>query len=217
MSQKLKAGVGIQKLGLILILIGIFVSMNGVAAAPPNPVMIPPAGLIVVDGDRGEWVPATDFFADMHKAAKLDKEILSKLYLRYDCENGILYAMVLVEDGYTINATNDDDQYIKVDGTKLVDANDTNGETQPNFVYIENATGVKIGWEASAELASSTYNDLNVHTQVFDDETSAVANRSIQLTIHCGPEIPEFPTIALPIAAILGLMFILQSRRRKED
>ena len=29
--------------------------------------------------------------------------------------------------------------------------------------------------------------------------------------------IPEFSTIALPIAAILGLMFILQSRRRKED
>jgi hypothetical protein len=29
--------------------------------------------------------------------------------------------------------------------------------------------------------------------------------------------VPEFSTIALPIAAILGIMFILQSRRRKED
>ena len=29
--------------------------------------------------------------------------------------------------------------------------------------------------------------------------------------------IPEFSTIAIPIAAILGLMFILQSRKRKED
>ncbi len=29
--------------------------------------------------------------------------------------------------------------------------------------------------------------------------------------------IPEFSTIALPIAAIIGIMFILQSRRRKED
>ena len=28
---------------------------------------------------------------------------------------------------------------------------------------------------------------------------------------------PEFSTIALPIAAIIGIMFILQSRRRKED
>ncbi|MDF1531079.1 MAG: PEF-CTERM sorting domain-containing protein [ANME-2 cluster archaeon] len=30
-------------------------------------------------------------------------------------------------------------------------------------------------------------------------------------------EIPEFPTIALPIAAIVGIMFILQSRKGKED
>ena len=30
-------------------------------------------------------------------------------------------------------------------------------------------------------------------------------------------QIPEFSTIALPIVAILGIMFILQSRRRKED
>jgi hypothetical protein len=29
--------------------------------------------------------------------------------------------------------------------------------------------------------------------------------------------IPEFQTIALPIAAILGIMFILQSRKRKEN
>ena len=28
--------------------------------------------------------------------------------------------------------------------------------------------------------------------------------------------IPEFPTIALPIAAILGLMFIISSRKKKE-
>lgn len=56
-------------------------------------------------------------------------------------------------------------------------------------------------------------------------------NHKLRVTIHPTGEvseadfikkdsfesIPEFPTIALPIAAILGLMFILQSRRKKED
>ena len=40
---------------------------------------------------------------------------------------------------------------------------------------------------------------------------------SYRLTSRVSVPIPEFPTIALPIAAILGLMFLLHSRRRKED
>ena len=39
---------------------------------------------------------------------------------------------------------------------------------------------------------------------------------SLRVTCHVIP-IPEFSTIALPIAAIIGIMFMLQSRRRKED
>ena len=34
---------------------------------------------------------------------------------------------------------------------------------------------------------------------------------------HNITQVPEFSTIALPIAAIIGIMFILQSRRKKED
>ena len=34
---------------------------------------------------------------------------------------------------------------------------------------------------------------------------------------HNLTHVPEFSTIALPIAAIIGIMFLLQSRRRKED
>ena len=50
-----------------------------------------------------------------------------------------------------------------------------------------------------------------VHMRLLNG-TVAVADDSTWIT-----DIPEFPTIALPIAAIMGLMFILQSRRRKED
>lgn len=39
---------------------------------------------------------------------------------------------------------------------------------------------------------------------------------SLRVNCHAVP-IPEFSTIALPIAAIIGIMFMLHSRRRKED
>jgi len=41
------------------------------------------------------------------------------------------------------------------------------------------------GWKASATLAPGTYNNLNVHTQVDDNQTSAVENRAIDLVIAC--------------------------------
>ena len=54
----------------------------------------------------------------------------------------------------------------------------------------------------------------------FDGAGADVNNKAI-LTVPSSHDamshVPEFSTIALPIAAILGIMFILQSRRRKED
>jgi hypothetical protein len=59
--------------------------------------------------------------------------------------------------------------------------------------------------------------DAKIH---FDGAGADEKNKAI-LTVPSShdamSQIPEFPTIALPIAAILGLMFILHSRRRKED
>jgi len=49
-------------------------------AAPPQPTY----GVANVDGNIGEWDLANDFFANMYRAGKTDKEIESKLYLRYD-------------------------------------------------------------------------------------------------------------------------------------
>jgi hypothetical protein len=39
--------------------------------------------------------------------------------------------------------------------------------------------------------------------------------QTVQVTIKT-TTVPEFPTIALPIAAVLGLMFIISSRKKKE-
>lgn len=44
---------------------------------------------------------------------------------------------------------------------------------------------------------------------------STVSSDRVNVAVNNIP-IPEFPTVALPIAAVLGLMFILSSRKKKE-
>ena len=193
------------------------------AAVPPEPSYITDSSEVIdVDGNIVEWDLTNDYFADMYKAAKDNKAVLSKLYIRYDCENGILYAMVLLDNDYVIDPdAAADNHFIKVNESgeskivvKLVDADTGDDDDAPDFHYILNSDDEKIGWEASTDLPVGSYK-LNVHTQVYNDETSAVEGRDLALLINCGTnDIPEFPTIALPVAAILGLMFIFG---RKKD
>ena len=204
-----------------VIFVGILVVMvPGVlalpAASPPAPSYITlPSEVTDVDGDNSEWDLSADFFANMTEAANSNNEVLSKLYLRYDCTNETLYALVLLVPDQVIDEnSNPDNHYIKVNGDKKVDGTYGDDGNAPDFQFIVNATGAKIGWEASTPLSAGSYTNLNVHTQVYDDRTSAVEDRSISLVINCGDAyIPEFPTVALPIAAIIGLMFIFGRKR----
>ena len=201
-------------------------------AEPPAPAYIelgdtPPT----VDGDPVEWNLAEDgngdFFADMIRAGGLggQTEVESKLYLRYDCDTGTLYALVLGVGGVPVlvEGTDEtksppeyigrDNAHIKVrlsgysspsDFDKLVDGA---GHNVPpaEFVWINKRVStiedfnddglIADGWEASAPLTEGSY-DLNVHTQVWDDDesqTSAVKDRNISLVITC-----EETAIALP-------------------
>ena len=151
-----------------------------VVAAAPN---VNTGSGITVDGSFADWTEA-DFFADMYRAGKADKEVESKLYLRYDCTSGILYVRVDPVDGVTI-IESDDDNFVKFgQNDKKVDGNDAPPDaTQPNFAYApENG-----GWEASFSVGQVSILDLNVHAQVDDDgsQTSAVADRAIPMNITC--------------------------------
>lgn len=181
----------------------------------------------IVDGNRSEW-DENDIFVKMYEAGIESKTHLADLYLRYDCNEEELYVLVWAVNG-TINSNENynDDHYIKIgQSDKLVDAN----YVASKFQFINNSNGEADGWEAWINLPEDCYspnnspeNGLNVHTQVNysgeEDRTARPShNKQIDLYIHCREvPIPEFSTIALPIAAILGLMFILQSRRKKED
>gem|GEM_PF-5576388 len=156
----------------------------------------PTYGTATVDGDSSEWDLTNDFFAEMYEAGKLDKDVLSKLYLRYDCSTGTLYALVLPEPGQDIQATADDN-FIKLgQNSKLVDGGSPyypSDGTPPDFEWIGLSGVVAEGWEASTPLPPEDYENLNVHAQIVPGRTSAVAGRAIDLKIDC----PEMGAITI--------------------
>ena len=184
----------------------------------------PSYNLTSIDGDRSEWMEA-DIFAPMYEAGKDDHLHLADLYLRYDCNQIKLYALVWAVNGTIDTTKGPEDHYIKI-GQSTVYVNSSSDDSE--FQFINNNGTDADGWEARIVLPDGCYSNvtadgLNVHTQVDYDGKSRTARPShnpfeIDLNIDCREiPIPEFPTVALPIAAILGIMFILQSRRRKED
>lgn len=173
------------------------------AATPPQPTY----GTAIVDGDSSEWNLAEDgsgdFFANMHRAAKSEKKVESKLYLRYDCETNTLYALVLGVEGVPV-LVEPDDSFLKLGNSdKLVDGNYGDDDSVPDFAWVglSGDEETALGWEASASLSPGAYNNFNVHTQVDDCEgeeelgvcpqTSAVIDREIQLVIECEPTVIE--------------------------
>jgi hypothetical protein len=167
------------------------------AANPPEPTYIDELNGILpptVDGLTGDWDPTLDHFAYMYLAGGNGGQTdeLAKLYLRYDCGSGYLYALVLTKAGVTIDADgNPDEHYIKFgNGQKLVDANDAPPDgNPPDFAWVGlNADGTTaLGWEASAFVPQGYYNNLNVHTNVnFSGvQTAQVLDGSIDLDLTC--------------------------------
>ena len=151
----------------------------------------PTYGTMIVNGDYGEWDLAQDFFADMYRAADPTKDILAKLYLRYDCDSNTLGVLVMAEPGHSIDVdAGADEHFIKVNDTKVIDANYTppDGAPPPDFAWIGlSADGsTAAGWEASIAMYPGSY-DLNVHSNVDDGQTSQVERMGVGIYIECAP------------------------------
>jgi hypothetical protein len=184
-------------IGLLLVIamlvagmVAVMVPGEAQAANPPEPTY----DWATVDGDDSEW-DTSDYFADMIKAGGQGNqtEVLSKLYLRYDCKNNILYALVLAQPGYAIDAdTGGDNHFIKfgTSGPELVNGTSAYRPpdgTAPDFEFVGLSQDGKTaeGWEASAPVSPGSYTDLNVHAQIDNEQTSAVENKAIDLVINC--------------------------------
>ncbi len=185
-----RRGVSMRSISVIgagvVLLTALFASTT--MAASPN------SGTAVVDGATGDWSLGADFFADMTDAGKADADVRAKLYLKYDCEEGVLYALVLVQNGEKGRQERTDEAYVAIDGSKEIDS--FNGE----FAWVNGDGVLADGFEGSAELEPGSYS-LRAHILVADDSADGytpmdVIGRTVPLDIECNDEEPtdEEPT-----------------------
>jgi hypothetical protein len=143
---------------------------------------------MIVDGQYNEWDLSKDFFSNMWRAGDPNKPnpvLESKLFLRYDCSAGTMYALVLNEPG-VIGVNSADDAWIKVDGNKVVGGSSGDNGEPPDFQWIRDSSNNIIGYEASFNKATGSYS-LDAHIQVNDDgsQTSRTNKNKICLVISC--------------------------------
>ena len=177
---------------LIIAILGIVITTGSAVVAP---VSEPTYGSAVVDGSYGEWDLSKDFFANMWEAGSPNKPnavILSQLYLRYDCDKNVLYALVLRDKNY-LPLKKADDAWIKVydlGNSPRVSGKSGNDGTPPDFMWVYSGSTI-IGYEASFYLPEGTYS-FEAHIQISNDRTSSTGRRGNYqtLVIDC-PDIPS--------------------------
>jgi hypothetical protein len=160
---------------LVLALVVFPFSAAQANASTPEPTY----GSAVVDGDPGEWDLTVDQFAPLYQAGMSNKPIEGYVYLRYDCSDNVMYALVKTVAGVTVLSNMGSDvHYIKIDGPggTVVNSGSGNDGTPPDFEWVQ-SNGDTIGWEASFNLAMGLHTIL-VHTQVYNPnsgETNSTA------------------------------------------
>ncbi len=156
----------------------------------------PTYGTATVNDNINEWDLTNDFFADMYRAGNPTKKVQAKLYLRYDCTNQVMYALVLQVDNIPALVQNGE-AFIKIGGNTgtEVDDQDNNDGTPPDFAWIDQGydgdNGHARGFEASFSIAPGNHT-IQAHVNSFDDgeeQTSSTGfasnDRFIPLEIDC--------------------------------
>jgi len=149
----------------------------------------PTYGTAIVDGDYNEWDLTQDFFADMILAGGEGGQttVLSKLYLRYDCETSTLFALVLATETPTnsIRIEDKEEHWVKINGSVVVDDQSGDNDEAPDFAWVNLSEDIADGWEASAPVDEGTH-ELKVHTLVWDsEEVQTSATLLLTLTLDC--------------------------------
>jgi hypothetical protein len=148
------------------------------------------AGTAVVDGDISEWGDLTSTpFNRMCEAGQLNldgtcnnKDHLSTLYSRYDCDTDTMYLLVLKEDGHTA----DGERWVKI-----YDLDNSEHDIDIADVVID---GVSQGYEASFALAGGTfYESVEVHINIDGGRTSSTGkiNSDISINVPVDCDMPD--------------------------
>jgi len=180
----------------IVALVGLVV---GGAAAMPAMAAPPQATYATasVDGISGEWDLVGDFFSLMYRAGKTNKPVESRAYLRYDCTDGVMYVLVLMEPtsvGYIDPLAQTAWIAINDQNNKMVTENAGDDGIAADFQWIGqgydgNPQHVR-GYEASFAIGQGSYTII-FHVDVVDvngGQTSAspgFPGTGPALTIEC--------------------------------
>jgi len=131
----------------------------------------------------------------MADAGKPTKPVIAHLYLRYDCDTGTLFALVLGKDGTQFMQTRPENAYIRIDGVgKAVSGLSGNDGTPPDFSWVNPDGKLADGFEASVPVAPG---DHTVRAHVLRPDTSSDGYQSVDnidqgapLTLECAKPTP---------------------------
>jgi uncharacterized repeat protein (TIGR01451 family) len=173
----------------------------------------PTYGTAIIDGNQNEWNLTNDFFSKMCEAGAVDqttgecnnKDHLSSLYMRYDCNTNTIFALVLRESNFWPEKSKGE-AWIKIyelGNSPVVDGDDDNNGSPsgnpPEFSWVppDGVEGVDLtGYEASFILQPGSYN-MEAHVNIVPDRTSSTGksgNRS-QISVQCDNTPPPSPSI----------------------
>jgi hypothetical protein len=174
-----------------VIIVGSFLLLTALAPVSSAAAPHPSEGSATVDGSTGDWSLSSDFFSDMTDAGVATRPVRAKLYLQYDCESEVLYALVLAQGDEKARQDRTDEAYIRIDGSgKLISATHNNDGTPPDFAWVNGDGARADGWEGSGPLAPGTYT-LRAHVLIADDSADGytpmdTVGREVPLEIECG-------------------------------
>jgi hypothetical protein len=78
----------------------------------------------------------------------------------------------------------------------------------------DGVSGGPVSWKPGQWTVALIHKGKRASTNC--DDITGIAN-SFKVSVPIGIPIPEFPTVALPIAAVIGLVFFFQNRKKKEE
>ena len=163
-----------------LLLTAVFAPASMAAAPTPN------AGSATVDGAIGDWSLSADFFVDMTAGGVAGRPVRAKLYLKYDCDSEVLYALVLAQGDEKARQTRPDEAYINIDGQQKIQETPAHGK----FAWVNGDGTLADGFEGSTPLAPGSHT-LRSHVLIADDSEDGYTpmdsvGRFIPLVIECG-------------------------------
>jgi hypothetical protein len=150
---------------------------------PSNPmdVTVLP-GTATVDGDPSEWAydpsDPTDnanYVVTMYTGWDSQKPALADLYMRYDCENQIMYAFIRTRSDLAVDQS--------MTTTWIAENDVSNKISFIAFAWVYNDGGTAVGWEASFSLAPNAL--ILVHTNV--EGATAGTAQWLNVQVSCPP------------------------------